>query len=71
MKLESHTERLLLTPLAAADLDLAVELWTDPEVVEYVCDVMTKEEIRQELPDATKRGGNGERDMRQAIQGGS
>ena len=65
MKLELHTERLLLTPLAATDLDLAVELWTDPEVVEYVCDVVTEEEIRQEMPDATKRGGNGGRDMRQ------
>jgi len=59
MKLELHTERLLLTPLAPTDLDLALELWTDPEVVEYVCDVVTEAEIRQEMPDATKRGGNG------------
>ena len=59
MKLELHTERLLLTPLAPTDLDLALELWTDPEVVEYVCDVMTEAEIRQEMPDSTRRGGNG------------
>ena len=59
MKLELHTERLLLTPLAPTDLDLALELWTDPEVVEYVCDVLTEAEIRQEMPDATRRGGNG------------
>jgi RimJ/RimL family protein N-acetyltransferase len=59
MKLELHTERLLLTPLATTDLDLALELWTDAEVVKYVCDVVTEEEIRQEMPDAIKRGGNG------------
>jgi RimJ/RimL family protein N-acetyltransferase len=59
MKLEMHTERLLLTPLAATDLDLGLELWTDPDVVEYVCDVMTEAEIRQEMPDSIKRGGNG------------
>jgi ribosomal-protein-alanine N-acetyltransferase len=59
MKLELHTERLLLTPLALTDLDLALALWTDPEVVKYVCDVVTEEEIRQEMPDAIKRGGNG------------
>jgi ribosomal-protein-alanine N-acetyltransferase len=59
MKLELHTERLLLTPLAATDLDLVLELWTDPEVVEYICDVATEAEIRQEMPDAIKRGGNG------------
>ena len=59
MKLELHTERLLLTPLALTDLDLALELWTDPEVVKYVCDVMTEAEIRQEMSDSIKRGGNG------------
>jgi ribosomal-protein-alanine N-acetyltransferase len=59
MNLELHTERLLLTPLVADDVDLALEMWTDPEVVKYVCDVMTEAEIRQEMPDSTKRGGKG------------
>jgi RimJ/RimL family protein N-acetyltransferase len=59
MKLVLNTERLLLTPLASTDLDFALELWTDPEVVEYVCDAVTEAEIRQEMSDATKRGGNG------------
>ena len=59
MKLELHTERLLLTPLAPTDLDLDLEMWTDPEVVKYVCDVMTEAEIRAEMPDVYKRGGNG------------
>jgi ribosomal-protein-alanine N-acetyltransferase len=59
MKLELHTERVLLTPLAMTDLDIALELWTDPEVVEYICEVPTESEIRHEMPDAIKRGGNG------------
>ena len=59
MKLELHTERLLLTPFALTDLDLALEMWTDPEVVKYIGDVMTEAEVRQEMSDVTKRGGNG------------
>lgn len=59
MELEIFTERLRLTPLVADDVDLALALWTDPEVIEYVCDPMTEAEIRQEMPDSIKRGGNG------------
>lgn len=59
MKLELHTERLLLTPFALTDLDLAVEMWTDPKVAKYVGGVMTEAEIRQQMSDVTKRGGNG------------
>ena len=59
MKLVLHTERLLLTPLAPTDLDIALEMWTDPEVVEYVCDPMDKDTISEEMPIWTKRGGNG------------
>ena len=59
MELEIFTEHLRLTPFAADDIDLALEMWTDPEVVKYVCDVMTEEEIRQEMPNSIKRGGNG------------
>ena len=59
MKLELHTERLLLTPLAPTDLDVALEMWTDPEVVEYVCDLMDKDTISKEMSDWIKRGGNG------------
>ena len=59
MKLELHTERLRLTPFVDDDLDLALEMWTDPDVVEYVCDVMTELEIRQEMTNSIKRGGNG------------
>ena len=59
MELELFTERLRITPIVADDLDIALDLWTDPEVVKYICDVPTEAEIRQEMPDATKRGGNG------------
>jgi ribosomal-protein-alanine N-acetyltransferase len=59
MKLELHTERLRFTPFVADDLDLALEMWTDPEVVKYICDPMTEAEIHQEMPNSIKRGGNG------------
>jgi len=59
MKLELLSDRLILTPLELTDIDLAVELWTDPEVVRYICDVPTEAEVRREMPDTIKRGGNG------------
>lgn len=59
MELELFTERLRLTPLVADDVGIALEMFTDPEVLKYVCDVMTAAEIRQEMPDSIKRGGNG------------
>ncbi len=59
MELEIFTERLRLTALVADDVDLALEMFTDPEVVKYVCDVMTEAEICQEMTNSTKRGGNG------------
>ena len=59
MKLELLTDRLILTPLELADVDLQVDIWTDPEVVRYIDDVATVAEMRQEMPNAIKRGGNG------------
>ena len=59
MKLELFTDRLFLRPLALTDSDLSVELWTDPEIVKYICDVATEEEIRREMPDTIRRGGEG------------
>jgi len=59
MKLDLFSERLILTPLQLSDIDLAVDLWTDPEVVKYICDVPTEAEIREEMPDSIRRGGNG------------
>ena len=59
MNLELHTGRLRLTPLKADDVDLALEMYTDHEVLKHACGVMTEAEIHQEMPNWTKRGGNG------------
>jgi ribosomal-protein-alanine N-acetyltransferase len=59
MNLELLTSRLRLTPLVEADIDLCIELWTDPAVVKYICDVTAEDELRAEMPDVIKRGGNG------------
>ena len=59
MKLDLLSDRLILTPLESTDIDLAVDLWTDLEVVKYICDVPTEAEVRQEMPDTIRRGGNG------------
>jgi len=53
------TDRLRLRPTDESDLDLSLEMFTDPDVVEYVCDLMTESEIRNEMPNWTRRGGNG------------
>lgn len=59
MKLILISNRLILTPLEPTDIDLVLELWTDPEVVRYICDVATETDIRRTMPDAIKRGANG------------
>ncbi|MFC1719829.1 GNAT family N-acetyltransferase [Pseudomonadota bacterium] len=59
MDLTLISDRLLLTPLELTDVDQSVKLWTDPEVVRYICDVPTEREARQEMPDAVRRGGAG------------
>ena len=59
MNLELLTSRLRLTPLDEADIDISLELWTDPDVTQYICGVATEDELRAEMPDSTKRGGDG------------
>lgn len=59
MELHLFTERLRVTPFAADDLDITSEMFTDPEVVKYAGGVVTAAKIRQEMPNWTKRGGNG------------
>lgn len=53
------SERLSLTPLSPSDIDLALEMFTDPEVVRYVGDLMDGETIRAGVPDSVKRGADG------------
>lgn len=56
-----ETPRLILQPLADDDADLAlsIRLFTDPEVVRYVCDVFPEEELAEEMPVITRRGAGG------------
>ena len=53
------SERLSLAPLAASDLDLAIEMFTSPAVTRYAGGVMSPVDIGRELPTWTKRGGDG------------
>lgn len=59
MQLVFFTERLKLAPLELTDLDLAIELFADQEVVQYVFDISTPEEIEAELPNNIKRCAGG------------
>jgi len=46
-----ETDRLILRPLAADDLDIAITLWTDPEVTRYVARrPFPKDEMSQKMP---------------------
>lgn len=60
MELELLTDRLQLRPLSLEDLDLATEMFTDPEVVRYLSfGFGTAEEIEEELPTSIRRCGGG------------
>ncbi len=60
MNLDLMTERLRLKPLAQTDVDIAVEMFTDPAVVKYMGNqLMSEDEICKEMAIWMKRGGNG------------
>jgi len=59
MNLELKSERLLLRPHRETDLDIEIELGTDPEVMKYVGEVETKEKIVQDMPKYTRRCAGG------------
>jgi RimJ/RimL family protein N-acetyltransferase len=59
MILTLHSERLTLSPYEAADIDLSIEMFTDPEVVKYAGGVIGEKKIRDQMADVTRRGGNG------------
>ncbi len=59
MDLDLITDRLRLTPLSWCDLDLAIEMFTDPDVVKYVCDLMDEDMVRAEMSNSVRRGGDG------------
>lgn len=54
-----RTARLELRPLTLEDEDLAVALFTNPEVVKYVCDAYSPDEIRNHLPVEVRRAAGG------------
>lgn len=60
MNLIFESRRLSFHPLSMDDLDLAVEQWTDPEVVRYVGNrTYSEAELVEEMPLFTRRAGGG------------
>lgn len=59
MSLTLHTERLSLTPYDTADADIAIELFTDPDVCRYAGRVGEVDEILNDMRIRVRRGGNG------------
>ena len=51
--------RLLLRPLWKNDVDLVLELFTDPEIMEYAGGPVKNERIRAEMAASVKRGADG------------
>lgn len=54
-----ETDRLILRPLTLEDTDLAISMFTDPEVVRYVCDLGTPDQIAEDMKSQVKRGAGG------------
>jgi len=50
MSLLLETERLLLRPLEAFDVDIETEMGTDPDVMKFIDAVQTEEEVAAEMP---------------------
>jgi len=59
MKLELLTERLCLSPFSRNDVDIALEMFTDPAVLKYAGGAVGADEIYSDMPNWTKRGGDG------------
>lgn len=56
MNLVLHSERLTFTPFDQTDVDLAIEMFTDPEVLEFAGGAVTEHVIRKELPNWVEIG---------------
>ena len=54
-----ETERLRMRPLGEEDLDLAHEIFLDPDVVRYVCELSKPENLASELETCMARGAGG------------
>jgi len=53
------TERLQLSPLSLGATDIAIAMFTDPEVVRYVCDLSSPEETAEHMHTSIRRGAGG------------
>ena len=54
-----NTQRLTLIPFDRSDVDIALELFTSPEVRRFAGGVMTAEDVRTSMRRWVRRGGNG------------
>ena len=54
-----ESDRLRYRPISARDIDIATEIFTDPEVIKYVCDLATPEQVAENLPTDCRRGAGG------------
>lgn len=59
MELVLESERLVLRPLAESDLDVSIEILTDPEVMKYVFETQTEDKVRRDMPLAMRRCAGG------------
>jgi [ribosomal protein S5]-alanine N-acetyltransferase len=59
MNLEFHTDRLLLRPLTTDDVDLVLEIFTDPHIMRYGGGASTADEVIDHMPEVTRRSGSG------------
>ncbi len=59
MNARLHSPRLSLTPLDIGDVDLAIEMFTNPAVTKFAGKALSEAEIRRQMPVWTRRGGDG------------
>ena len=59
MNLNLKSDRLLLRPLEKADVDLGLEILTDPEVMLYVGQARSRAQVIEEMEVSTRRAGGG------------
>jgi len=57
--LQLVSARLFLRPLHETDVDLVLELFTDPEIMEYAGGPVKSERIRTEMAASVRRGADG------------
>lgn len=60
MNLTFESERILFRPLTEDDLDIEIELWTDPDVARFITGkAATEDEVAAQMATVTRRGGGG------------